>query len=158
MNEYDSGKYDVPSNHYDSVGGENMTIGELILRNTGFVDNDGDPYKFEWAGYSVLFSLLICFISIILASIASVKVRFETGKSLVSSRSDEEERQDKDKESSVVETVLPFQKVNMTFKDIHYTVNSSIGKEKIELLKGIDGVIEAGKMTALVSYSLSDSL
>ena len=46
---------------------------------------------------------------------------------------------------------LPFQKVNLTFKDIHYTVISSIGKDKIELLKGIDGVVEAGKMTALVS-------
>ncbi len=149
MNEYDSGKYDVVSPFFDPNLGKNLTYGELILINGGFVDRNGAPYTYEWAGYAVLFSLLVCFLAIIMSSVALVKVRFETGKSLGSGNIEEEE--DKDKDSGVGETALPFQKVDLTFKDIHYTVVSSIGKEKIEILKGIDGVVEAGKMTALVS-------
>ena len=113
------------------------------------VDNSGVPYTYEWAGFSVLFSLLIMIVSVILTSVALVKVRFATGKSLANDSI--EEKEDEDKEISQVKAELPFQKVNLTFKDIHYTVISSIGKDKIELLKGIDGVVEAGKMTALVS-------
>ena len=128
-----------------------MTVGQLVLKNGGFVDRNGDPYTFEWAGFSVLFSLLICIVSVILTSVALVNVRFASGKSLANNSI--EETEDKNKEISVVETALPFQKANLTFKDMHYTVISSIGKEKIELLKGIDGVVEAGKMTALVSYN-----
>jgi hypothetical protein len=48
---------------------------------------------------------------------------------------------------------IPFQKVNLTFTDIHYTVRSSITNEDLELLKGVDGFVEAGKMTALMGSS-----
>lgn len=85
----------------------------------------------------------------ILASIFLVKVRFATGKSLASDVI--ELAEDEHDEFEKVKTELPFQQVNLTFKDMHYTVTSSIGKEKIELLKGIDGLVAAGKMTALVS-------
>jgi hypothetical protein len=151
INEYASGKYDQISDVFDPVLGKNLTNGELILKSVGFTDGDGNPYEYEWAGYAVVFSFLVCIIAVIMSSIASVKVRFATGKSL--DNSSIEEVEDKDKEVSVIETVLPLQKVNLTFKDIHYVVTSSIRKEKIEILKGIDGVVEAGKMTALVSFS-----
>jgi hypothetical protein len=73
-------------------------------------------------------------------------VRFATGKSLSTDSDDDSE------EAEPPEIIqLPFQKVNLTFKNIHYTVTSSVGNEKIKLLKGIDGIVEAGKMTALVS-------
>ena len=41
----------------------------------------------------------------------------------------------------------------MTFKGIRYTVKASTSDEDIELLKGVDGVIESGKMTALMGSS-----
>lgn len=113
------------------------------------MDRNGEAFGFEWSIYSLLFSLLICFISVVLASILLDKVRFATGKSLANDTIEEEE--DKHNEIKQVDAKLPFQKVDLTFRDVHYTVVSSIGKEKIELLKGIDGVIAAGKMTALVS-------
>ena len=149
VNEYDSGKYDEISPFVDPNLGKNLTYGELILINGGFVNQNGEPYTIEWAGYAVLFSLLVCLLAVIMSSIALMKVRFETGKSLGGGNFEEEE--DEDKDVSAGKTSLPFQKVNLTFKGIHYTVTSSIGKEKIEILKGIDGVVEAGKMTALVS-------
>lgn len=149
MNEFDSGRYDEVSPFIDPNLGKNLTYGELILINGGFVNRNGEPYTYEWAGYAVLFCLLICVIAVIMSSVALVKVRFETGKSLGGGNFEEDE----DKDVSARKTSLPFQKVNLTFKDIHYTVTSSIGKEKIEILKGIDGVVEAGKMTALVSLT-----
>jgi hypothetical protein len=89
----------------------------------------------------------------VLASVFLNNVRFATGKSLANDSIEEEE--DKNDEINEVKTELPFQEVNLTFKDVHYTVTSSIGNEKIELLKGIDGVIAARKMTALVRAMLS---
>ena len=148
VNEYDSGKYDQITDI--TYLGKNLTIGQVVIRNIGFVDGSDEPYSFDWAWYSILFSTVVCIASVIGASIALVKVRFATGKSLLSGTS--EEMNDKEK-VSIVETALPFQRANLTFRCIHYTVVSSIGKEKIELLKGIDGVLKAGEMTALVSFT-----
>lgn len=74
------------------------------------------------------------------------KWRYETGKPL-----DAPDREEEEVDTSVVE--IPFQKVNLTFVDMHYTVTTSTSNEKLELLKGIDGFVEAGKMTALMGSS-----
>mmetsp|Transcript_17034 Transcript_17034/g.39117 ORF Transcript_17034/g.39117 Transcript_17034/m.39117 type:complete len:1432 (-) Transcript_17034:3850-8145(-) len=149
INEYDSGKYDEVTDI--EYLGKNFTIGQLIIKNGGFVDSNGEPYTFEWAAYSILFSAVVCILGVIASSVALVKVRFPTGKSLSNGSLDESD--DKEKEVNAVETVLPFQKANLTFKDVRYTIVSSVGNEKIELLKGIDGLIEGGKMTALMGSS-----
>lgn len=70
--------------------------------------------------------------------------RFETGKSLGTDIPDMPGDYDED------EIEIPFQRVNLTFKDIHYYVKASTSDEELELLKGIDGTIESGKMTALM--------
>jgi ABC-type multidrug transport system fused ATPase/permease subunit len=145
VNEFQSGKYDYPS----QVPG--LTQGELILTQIGLVDSNGKAYTSEWAGYSILFSLLICFVSVIVSSICLSHVRFATGKSLANDSI--EEKEDEGKALTSSDTCLPFQRVNLTFHDIHYNVTSSITKEQLELLKGIDGIIEAGKMTALMGSS-----
>lgn len=142
VNEFQSGKYDSPSQV------EGLTEGELVLTQLGFVDSTGKAYGFEWAGYSILFSLLVCVVSVIGATICLSRVRFATGKSLANDAI--EEKEDKNNGLDTSNTDLPFQRVNLTFSEIHYFVTSSITKEKLELLKGVDGVVEAGKMTALV--------
>jgi ABC-type transport system involved in Fe-S cluster assembly fused permease/ATPase subunit len=72
------------------------------------------------------------------------KWRFETGKPLALGDFEQEEEPD------AAQLNIPFQKANLTFKNIHYTVKASTSDEKLELLKGIDGYVEAGKMTALM--------
>jgi len=62
-------------------------------------------------------------------------------------------KEDEDEDVDVSTVEIPFQKVNLTFKDMHYTVTASTSNEKLELLKGIDGFVEAGKMTALMGSS-----
>jgi ABC-type transport system involved in Fe-S cluster assembly fused permease/ATPase subunit len=75
------------------------------------------------------------------------KLRFESGKPLASGDFVDEE------EADAVQLTIPFQKAHLTFKNIHYTVKASTSDEKLELLKGIDGYVEAGKMTALMGSS-----
>eukprot|EP00529_Nitzschia_sp_RCC80_P004459 CAMPEP_0113521168 /NCGR_PEP_ID=MMETSP0014_2-20120614/44492_1 /TAXON_ID=2857 /ORGANISM="Nitzschia sp." /LENGTH=907 /DNA_ID=CAMNT_0000419101 /DNA_START=83 /DNA_END=2802 /DNA_ORIENTATION=+ /assembly_acc=CAM_ASM_000159 len=147
VNEYQSGKYDFPSQV------EGLTEGELILQQIGLVDRDGKAYGFEWAVYSILFSLLISFLSVVVASIALSRIRFATGKSLANDVIEEKEDDDDNFDSSKTKSDLPFQKVNLTFRDIHYYVTSSITNERLELLKGVDGIVESGKMTALMGSS-----
>jgi len=85
-------------------------------------------------------------------------IRFSTGKSSEAGGIlDEDEDDEDDEEWGEIEEIgdvptidLDFQKVDLTFKDIRYTVSTSLGKEKLDLLKGVSGVIESGKMTALV--------
>jgi hypothetical protein len=118
----------------------------VILERFGFVDSDGVAYTFEWAYYSLLYSFSLCVLAVLASSIFLSIVRFATGKSL-SSDSDEDEEEDVVQAEAVA---FPFQKVDLTFRDIRYTVTSSVGNEQIELLKGIDGIVKSGKMTALV--------
>lgn len=145
VNEFASGKYDDPS----EIPGK--TRGEVVLERFGFVDGNGDAYTFEWAWWSVLYSLGVCVVAVIVSSILYTVVRFATGLSLATTDSGDDDDDEELEQPEAIE--LPFQKVNLTFRDIHYTVTSSVGNEKLELLKGIDGIVEAGKMTALVSFT-----
>ena len=80
------------------------------------------------------------------ASFCLRKVRFATGQTLVTDQGD-----DIIEDVPMNESVeIPFKKVDLTFRDIRYTVQSSITKESLELLKGVDGMVESGKMTALM--------
>jgi len=138
VNEFDSGKY-------DEVQMNGLTTGENVLTRFGMVLN-GDPFSFEWVWYAVAFAIGTGFLATLLSVLFLSKIRFQTGKSLATDMGDAEEEPDVE----VDEIAIPFTKVNLTFKSIRYTVVASTSREKLELLKGIDGVAEAGKMTALM--------
>lgn len=148
VNEFDSGRYSDP---ITISTGETITEGEAILIQFGFVDGDDEPYTFEWAGWGVLFGLLIAVLAVLCSVYFLSTVRFATGKSLVTDQGQEGAEDDDCEFDKEVE--IPFKRVDLTFKDIHYTVTASTSDEKLELLKGIDGVVEAGKMTALMGSS-----
>lgn len=151
VNEFASGRYDQLIN---ATTGEQISEGEAILNQYGFVDKNGEPYTFEWAGWGILFALFCSVVACLISVIALTHIRFASGKSLVSGVIDSDEDDDKgDENGNDSEVAIPFQRVTLTFKDIHYFVKASTTDEKLELLKGIDGVIEAGKMTALMGSS-----
>jgi ABC-type transport system involved in Fe-S cluster assembly fused permease/ATPase subunit len=99
--------------------------------------------------YGILFAIAAGLFSILVSNRYLSILRFDTGKPLDMLDADDEG----DTEVDTPQVEIPFQEVNMTFKDIHYTVTSSITKEVLELLKGVDGFVEAGKMTALMGSS-----
>ena len=144
VNEYQSGKYDE-----ETYPGSGETVGESILTRFGFTLN-GEAFGYEWVWWGVLFAFALCIVSVWGSVFSLKKVRFETGKSLAAHMMDSGEDEDDD---PAEEVVLDFQKVNLTFKDIHYTVTSSITKEPLPLLNGITGFLAAGKMTALMGES-----
>ena len=144
VNEFDSGRYNQLIN---LPTGEVVTEGEAVLIRFGFVDGNDLPYTFEWVFWALLFScgaaVIACCTSIFFLS----NVRFATGQTLVTDSGSSEAEITEDAKEDVQ---IPFKKVDLTFKDIRYTVKASTSDEKLELLKGIDGVVEAGKMTALM--------
>ena len=152
MNEFASGKYDQPS----GIG--NLTDGEVLLSRFGFVNRDDQPYTFKWAWWAVLICVLFSVLSIVASTFFLTRVRFAAGKSLATGGGDDDDGDDDNiaQNDDAFSIDLPFKKVDLTFKDIRYSVSSSVGDEKLELLKGIDGVVEAGKMTALVRRLLLD--
>lgn len=145
VNEFDSGKYDeiVPGT------GTDTTEGEQLLTRFGFTLPNGEPFTRIWALWGFLFALLWAILSVIGQTAFLNRIRYVTGMSLVTDQGNDE-LEEFDKSSAVA---IPFTKVDLTFKNICYTVMSSITKEKLELLQGIDGIVEAGKMTALMGSS-----
>jgi hypothetical protein len=131
VNEFASGKYD------DIPEGSDMTTGEQLLVQFGFTLN-GEPFTSEWRWYGIAFLVLIGLVSMMGNTFLLRHVRFETGKSLITDQGDNvvEETEEADK------VEIPFTKVDLTFKNIRYTVMSSISKEELMLLKGIDGYIK----------------
>lgn len=143
LNEYASGKYDEPSPAIPE-----LTVGEAILTQFGFT-KDGVPFTFVWVWYGALFSIGAALVTMIATTAFYNRIRFATGKSLVTDKgSDEIEDLDEDQKVEI-----PFKRVDLTFEDIRYTVQASTTKEKLELLKGIDGIVRSGEMTALMGSS-----
>jgi hypothetical protein len=150
VNEFDSGKYDELVNITSPDGNiTTKTEGDAIISRFGFTDSNGDAYTFEWAGWGILFTLLWAILAIYGSTYFLSTIRFATGGSLVTDKGDDEVEEID--EADMV--AIPFKRVDLTFNDIHYTVKASTSDEKLELLKGIYGVVEAGRMTALMGSS-----
>jgi ABC-2 type transporter len=146
VNEFDSGRYNQP---VTTATGEVITQGEAILVRFGFVDGNDAAYTIEWVGWAILFTLGSAVAACCISIICLTKIRFATGQTLVTDPgSDESDGVDDAQEQEQLE--IPFKKVDLTFKNIHYVVKASTSDEKLELLKGVDGVVQAGKMTALM--------
>jgi hypothetical protein len=150
VNEFDSGKYDELVN-ITSPDGQIATVteGEATIIRFGFTNSDGEAYTFEWAGWGILFTLSWAILAIYGSAYFLSSIRFATGGSLVTDKGDDEVEEID--EADMV--AIPFKRVDLTFKDVHYTVKASTSDEKLELLKGINGVVEAGRMTALMGSS-----
>lgn len=142
VNEFDSGKYNGPS------GEEGITQGEAILMQYGFSLN-GEPFTYVWAWWGFLFCVGFALVSMWLSILCLNKIRYATGGSLVTDQGNDE-IEEPDAGDMVT---IPFKRVDLTFRDVHYSVHASTSKEKLELLKGIDGVVRSGKMTALMGSS-----
>ncbi|GKY93223.1 hypothetical protein MPSEU_000290000 [Mayamaea pseudoterrestris] len=144
VNQFESGQFDEASSE------PGLTDGELVLVRFGFTLDD-EPYTFEWVWWGILFAVACALLAMIVSTFMLNHVRFATGLALDDDSGNIEETLQEDGEMKALN--LPFSRGVLTFKNMHYSVTSSITKETMELLKGIDGVLEAGKMTALMGSS-----
>jgi hypothetical protein len=83
------------------------------------------------------------------SSILLRHIRFETGKSLVTDLGDNDMIDEVDEADTVQ---IPFTKVDLTFKNIRYTVMSSISNEELTLLKDVDGYIKVRIIFSIHSF------
>jgi len=142
INEFISGAYNEPG---PTPG---YTQGEYILVRFGMTIN-GEPFTFDWLWWGVLVCIGTALIMMLVSIYCLNHIRFATGKSLMTDKGSEE--MEPIHESDIVR--MPFKSANLTFKNVRYVVKASTTDEQLELLKGVDGVVEAGKMTALMGSS-----
>lgn len=109
------------------------------LTERGFVGNRSR------IGISFLFMILYTLLATILLALVSRYVRFQ-----------EIKHKKKLPEESYEETTeinVPFTKINLTFEDICYDVQTSTGDETLRLLNNVSGAMMAGRMCALMGSS-----
>jgi hypothetical protein len=144
----------APNSYLSILSTDGTTTGENTLIGFGFSDSKDEAYTFEWAGWGILFTLLWAIISVFASTYFLSSIRFTTGGTLVTEKGDD----DGEEIDEADMVAIPFKRVDLTFKDIHYTVKASTSDEKLEILKGIDGFVEAGRMSALMGSSGAGTL
>ena len=142
INEYNSG-------YYDEIMPNGKTEGENIMEQLGFVFQ-GEAYDYVWVWWTVLFCIGLCKMSVATSVWCLNHVRHATGGGLggIEDSSDEKSTADQDGDES-----LETKGATLTFKNVNYIVTASTSKDKLHLLKGINGYFEKGKMTALMGSS-----
>mmetsp|Transcript_18426 Transcript_18426/g.27360 ORF Transcript_18426/g.27360 Transcript_18426/m.27360 type:complete len:1393 (-) Transcript_18426:1399-5577(-) len=146
------------SNEYDTVVFDGQTEGEVTLSFFGFL-YEGEPFTTEWVGYGILYNVAFSMFFIALTSIATDKFRYNEGASTSSTddRKKEEgaslEHVSMKKSDTNKQALLPFPRVNLTFQNVRYTVDSKSTGEPLHLLNDITGFVAAGKVTALMGSS-----
>ena len=149
------------SDRYSTIQDNGMSEGQNILVRFGFYyGSDDDPKVFSesWTWYGLAFSAGYALVAVFISIYCLNHIRYATGLSIQGEEDEDDEapidvddleQQQAKEEVEVID--LPFTKVDMTFKDIHYFVKASTSDESLELLKGISGYFLSGQMTALVS-------
>lgn len=142
INEYNSG-------YYDEIMPNGKTEGENIMEQLGFVFQ-GEAYDYVWVWWTVLFCIGLCIMSVATSVWCLNHVRHATGGGLggIEDSSDEKSTADQDGDES-----LETKGATLTFKNVNYIVTASTSKDKLHLLKGVNGYFEKGKMTALMGSS-----
>jgi ABC-type multidrug transport system ATPase subunit/ABC-type multidrug transport system permease subunit len=146
INEYQSGRYDT------IVSEDGTTEGEAIMERFGFTFK-GEAYEYVWVWWTVLFCVGLCIVSNASSVWALGHVRFATGGSLGGGEDTGKKPAKSSETADTNDVSLETKGATLTFKDVNYVVKASTTKDKLHLLKGINGYFAAGKMTALMGSS-----
>jgi len=156
VNEYLSGKYDA------SAQLPGRTEGEATLVKYGFTLPNGEPVTFAWTWWAILFSLACIILSLVGTTTCFQHFCFADSGQPLTSRKNRDDI-NADCVHSPVPGDIPFVPVTMTFKDVSYSIPSqtssrSSPEERLEILHGIDGIVKAGRMTALSKFNAMSML
>lgn len=136
VNEFRSGAWDDP---------------DSILLNNGFVKPNGDPFEEKWVGYGCLFMLVYYLICCVLTAVFLGSIR-NTGEVMPPEKKPSISEADlRDDVPPKVE--IPFKPLTLSFHDLCYQVTASTSKEKLTLLKSVNGIFRPGRLCALMGSS-----
>jgi ABC-type multidrug transport system ATPase subunit len=118
------------------------------------MENGGYPTSYQWVWYGVaflwgLYAVMLLLTTFVLNNVRAVEVKMPT---LSEKDSDADASTAAAAATTVDSDCFKFEKANFSFKDIWYSVELPSGEE-LDLLRGVDGYIEAGTMTALMGSS-----
>jgi len=141
VNEYRSTQYTVEE-------------GDAVLKYTGFVDANGDPFTIEWIGYTFVYLLSHTAVTILLSGLVLQYVRVAN----ISGMTDDEVETYATQsgvlpEQPIQEVNISFKPVTLTFENVSYDVKSSTGNETLRLLHSVNGAFRSGRMCALMGSS-----
>ena len=118
---------------------------DAVLETLGFLTPAGEPFGQEWVGYGFLYMVLYYLLCCVLTAIGLTFVRNEGGVAPEPPASKESENDNQDQGIEI-----GFNPVTLSFQDLCYEVTASTKKEKLLLLKSVNGVFRTGRMCALM--------
>ena len=139
MNEFRSGVWENP---------------DSILVQNGFVLPSGSPFEEKWVGFGCLYMLLYYLVCIVFTAVWLQNIR-NTGEVLPPEKSDAKLDSDN---GSIQKVEIPFKPLTLSFHDLCYEVTASTSKEKLMLLKNVNGIFRPGRLCALMGSSGAVSL
>jgi ABC-type multidrug transport system fused ATPase/permease subunit len=147
---------------YDRIHeGTGQTVGDTILLTSGFVDNEGNPFREDWIAYAFASMVPYLTLCVIITGLCLKYIRVETvsNESTVwESRDDSVSRNGEGKDGEITNIThehrtIPFKPVILSFKDVCYDVTASKGGTKLRILNHVDGIFAPGRMCALMGSS-----
>jgi len=112
---------------------------------------NGEPFKFVWVWYAVLFCVALCIVSMMCSVWCLTHYRYTSSKSAGCSKDkNDEDPAEQDLAELGEGGSLEAKGITLTFNNISYMVKASTTRDKLHLLKGVSGYFAAGKMTALM--------
>ena len=131
-------------------GGEEDPQAALIAN--GFVTPQGEAFGTAWIGWSIIYMFIywgLCTVGTALGLTywrAAVKAS-----SAPKTIETVDEARDYNEEMDRME--IPFKPVTLSFQDLSYEVTASTSKDKLMLLKSVNGIFRPGRMCALMGTS-----
>jgi ABC-type multidrug transport system ATPase subunit len=125
---------------------------EALLTASGFIMHDGSLYDEKWIWWGVLYMFVYFLICCIFTALGLTYSR-NTGDHVAP----QETHQHKGTLENEMETrrriEIPFKPLTLSFQDLCYEVSASTSKEKLLLLKNVNGIFRPGTMCALMGSS-----
>ncbi len=125
---------------------------EAILIANGFVTPDGQAFDRTWIGWSITYMIIYWILSTVATALG---LSYWRATSKVSSKPSTSDKTDDEYSSGRASNKIeiPFKPLTLSFQDLCYEVTASTSKEKLMLLKHINGVFRPGRMCALMGSS-----
>jgi ABC-type multidrug transport system fused ATPase/permease subunit len=125
---------------------------DAILIANGFVKPDGSVLDEAYIGWGVLYMSIYWIVCCIFTALGLTYATDSNGagaapEKIVDSGDVQETNQDQSK------IVIPFKPLALSFQNLCYEVTASTSKEKLMLLKNINGIFHPGRMCALMGSS-----
>ena len=142
MNEVYSGRWENP---------------ELLLITNGFTYSNGEVFTEQWIVWSICYMVLYFLVCCILTAMGLTYGGHSSGVARPAKKTELDSKEDDEDEQEAEDTPprirIPFTPCTLSFQNLCYEVKASTSKERLMLLKNVNGIFRPGRMCALMGTS-----